>query len=300
MTSKLRPQVKGGLLTLIAAICWGLSGVSGQYLMAQGVHVNALTAIRLLVAGLVLTSLVAIRERESLKKILSDKINLAQLLLFALFGLVLNQYAYLKAIQQTNAGTATVLQYVTPVLILVYTCLRWRRKPTSRELTAIVLASLGTAIIATHGDFTSLAMTPSGLFWGLFSALTYALYILLPMRLIKTYGSLAVMALAMLFGGIIFTLTFQPWHYEAQLTLSNLPAYLGIVVVGTILAYTLFLKGISLVGELKGSLLAAVEPVAAVVFAILIMNEIFYLIDLVGMILILLAVLLISQKSAKD
>lgn len=51
MISRIRPQVKGGLLTFIAAVCWGLSGVSGQYLMAHGVHVNVLTSIRLLIAG---------------------------------------------------------------------------------------------------------------------------------------------------------------------------------------------------------------------------------------------------------
>lgn len=243
-----------------------------------------------------MTSLVAVRNPSQLKEILTDKKSLAHLLIFSIAGLVLNQYAYLVAIRETNAGTATVLQYLTPILVLGYTCVKNKRIPSRAELVSIFFASLGTAIIATHGDFTSLAMTTNGLFWGLFSAFTYAVYIIFPQALIKRFGSLLVMALAMLFGGVIFTLTFQTWYYAANLTLVNLPAYFGIVVVGTIFAYTLFLKGISLVGAVKGSLLAAVEPVAAVCFAIFIMKEIFYPADLLGIVLIIFAVILINLK----
>ena len=70
----------------------------------------------------------------------------------------------------------------------------------------------------------------------------------------------------------------------------------GLVVIGTIFAYTVFLKGTSLVGPVKGSLLASIEPISAVFFAFAIMNEYFFAIDFIGMAMILLAVLLISLK----
>nr|MBP7055175.1 EamA family transporter [Streptococcus sp.] len=63
-----------------------------------------------------------------------------------------------------------------------------------------------------------------------------------------------------------------------------------------IFAYTAFLKGVSLVGPVNGSLLASIEPIASVFFAVWLVNEQFYTIDFVGMLLILLAVLLISMK----
>ena len=46
-----------------------------------------------------------------------------------------------------------------------------------------------------------LAITPIGLFWGLFSAVTYALYILLPAKAIEKWGSLIVIGLGLLLGG---------------------------------------------------------------------------------------------------
>jgi len=73
-------------------------------------------------------------------------------------------------------------------------------------------------------------------------------------------------------------------------------ALFGLIVLGTIFAYTVFLKGTSMVGAVKGSLLASIEPISAVFFAYMIMNDQFYAIDFIGMGMILLAVLLISLK----
>ena len=178
-------QLKGSLMVLIAGIAWGFSGVSGQYLLAHGVNVNLLTSLRLILSGILLTASVFFRQPDKLVQAIKDKKTLVSIALFALFGLVLNQYAYLSAIQYTNAGTATVLQYVTPVLILAFVCAKHRRLPTAAELVAITMAIVGTFIIATHGQLTELAITPLGLFWGLSSAVTYALYILLPAKAIE-------------------------------------------------------------------------------------------------------------------
>ena len=52
----------------------------------------------------------------------------------------------------------------------------------------------------------------------------------------------------------------------------------------------------TLVGAVKGSLLASVEPVASVILTVLIMGDHFFAIDVLGMILIILAVIIISLK----
>ena len=51
-----------------------------------------------------------------------------------------------------------------------------------------------------------------------------------------------------------------------------------------------------MVGAVKGSLLASVEPVASVILTVLIMGDHFFAIDVLGMILLVLAVILISLK----
>lgn len=287
---------KGTMMTLAAGLAWGISGISGQYLMSHGVHVNLLTSLRLLITGIFLLSLARSKQKEHLVAAWKEPKFLKQVLLFSIFGLVLNQYAFLRAIHLTNAGTATVLQYMAPILILSIVCILNRQRPTSFEIIAIAMAILGTYMIATHGKLGSLAITPKGLMWGLGSAITYSIYILLPVKLIHEWGSTIVIGSGMFIGGILFSLVTKAWQYPLQINVMSILAYIGIIGIGTIFAYTFFLKGVSIVGAVKGSLLASVEPVSSVFLTVLVLGEIFYPIDLLGMLFIFLAVTLISYK----
>ncbi|KLK73658.1 DMT family transporter [Streptococcus agalactiae] len=287
---------KGTMMTLAAGLAWGISGISGQYLMSHGVHVNLLTSLRLLITGIFLLSLARSKQKEHLVAAWKQPKFLKQVLLFSIFGLVLNQYAFLRAIHLTNAGTATVLQYMAPILILSIVCILNRQRPTSFEIIAIAMAILGTYMIATHGKLGSLAITPKGLMWGLGSAITYSIYILLPVKLIHEWGSTIVIGSGMFIGGILFSLVTKAWQYPLQINVMSILAYIGIIGIGTIFAYTFFLKRVSIVGAVKGSLLASVEPVSSVFLTVLVLGEIFYPIDLLGMLFIFLAVTLISYK----
>lgn len=287
---------KGTMMTLAAGLAWGISGISGQYLMSHGVHVNLLTSLRLLITGIFLLSLARSKQKEHLVAAWKQPKFLKQVLLFSIFGLVLNQYAFLRAIHLTNAGTATVLQYMAPILILSIVCILNRQRPTSFEIIAIAMAILGTYMIATHGKLGSLAITPKGLMWGLGSAITYSIYILLPVKLIHEWGSTIVIGSGMFIGGILFSLVTKAWQYPLQINVMSILAYIGIIGIGTIFAYTFLLKGVSIVGAVKGSLLASVEPVSSVFLTVLVLGEIFYPIDLLGMLFIFLAVTLISYK----
>ncbi|HGA3200631.1 TPA: DMT family transporter [Streptococcus agalactiae] len=287
---------KGTMMTLAAGLAWSISGISGQYLMSHGVHVNLLTSLRLLITGIFLLSLARSKQKEHLVAAWKQPKFLKQVLLFSIFGLVLNQYAFLRAIHLTNAGTATVLQYMAPILILSIVCILNRQRPTSFEIIAIAMAILGTYMIATHGKLGSLAITPKGLMWGLGSAITYSIYILLPVKLIHEWGSTIVIGSGMFIGGILFSLVTKAWQYPLQINVMSILAYIGIIGIGTIFAYTFFLKGVSIVGAVKGSLLASVEPVSSVFLTVLVLGEIFYPIDLLGMLFIFLAVTLISYK----
>jgi len=287
---------KGTLFTVIAGIAWGLSGTSGQYLMAHGISALVLTNIRLIVAGLLLVLLSYIKSKEQFLAFLRDKSSLFSLLLFSLFGLFLNQLAYLSAIQETNAGTATVLQYVCPVGILAYTCIKDKVAPTIAEILSMILAIGGTFLIATHGQLDQLSMTPAGLFWGLFSALTYALYIILPIKLIQKWGSILVIGIGMTISGFVAVPFTGIIGARIPMSFNIFLAFAGIILIGTVFAYTAFLKGASMVGPVKSSLLASIEPISAVFFAFMIMGDIFYLVDFLGMAMILLAVTIISLK----
>ena len=288
--------MKGTLMTLIAGIAWGLSGACGQYLLVHGFTAIGLTTIRLVFSGAVLLLLAYLADQEKVKAFLRDRSSYLPLLLFAFLGLLMTQLTYLEAIDATNAGTATVFQYLCPIVVLAYSCVKDRVAPTVSEIFSMVLAIAGTFLIATHGQLNQLAITPKGLAWGVVSAFAYALYIILPLNLIQKWGSMLVIGVGMTIPGILMLPFSGLLSSSGNYRLDTWMALFGLVVIGTIFAYTAFLKGTSLVGAVKGSLLASFEPVSAVFFAFVIMKEHFFMVDVIGMAMILLAVLLISLK----
>ena len=122
------------------------------------------------------------------------------------------QLTYYSSVELSNAGTATVLQYTAPAIIMLYTAVRAKKMPRLMEIGALVLALFGTFVLATHGDPNSLAISDAALAWGLTSAVMMAVYNLLPLQLMKKYGTFCVIGWGMLIGGILMCVFTKPWH----------------------------------------------------------------------------------------
>jgi drug/metabolite transporter (DMT)-like permease len=290
-------RIRGILCTLFGGICWGFSGACGQFLFTNyGLDTRWLTAIRMLSAGAILFILGLLQNRGVMKEILHKKRDCLQLILFGLLGLVTSQYTYLNAISYSNAGTATVLQYTGPVLILIYLCIRNSTWPKKREVLAILFALLGTFILATHGNFHQLVLSKQALVWGILSAVGLAFYSLLPVGLIGRYGSVPVTGYGMLIGGITLSVVMQIWKIPVTLDLAAIAAVGAMCVIGTVVAYTFYLQGVGEIGAAKAGMLASIEPVSATVISVVWLKSPFTGMDAVGFLLVLATVFLLAQK----
>lgn len=181
---------KKGLLSASAgSVFWGSSGIAGQFLLINEHIAPAwLTFFRLLTAGFLLLLLTHFF-KGNIFALWKDQADRRSLLIFSAFGMLGTQYGYFASIQYSNAPTATILEYLMPILIIFWYCLSEKRRPRMRELFCAFFAIAGTALIATGGDFKSLAISEKALFWGLLSALACALYTVEPVRIIKKYGA---------------------------------------------------------------------------------------------------------------
>ncbi len=286
----------GVLYTMSGGICWGFSGACGQYLFARyGLDSLWLTAVRMMLAGILLIALGFWRNPKEMRDILRARADRLRLFVFSMLGLMLCQYTYLTAIAYSNAGTATVLQYLGPVLILVLSCVMARRRPRPIEAAAIVLAVLGTFLIATGGSFSNLALSPAGLIWGLLSALGLVSYTLLPGKLIARFGTIPAIGYAMLLGGVVLALLGRIWDRPVQLDVAAIWPIGGIVLIGTVLAFTLYLHGVSIIGPVRASMIASVEPVSAMVFSLVWLGSNISPVGLFGAACIVGTVLLIGR-----
>ncbi len=293
------PKELGGVLfALVGGIGWGFSGACAQFLFgAYGVDPLWATTMRLLGAGVVLMALCLVRFRSDLRALWTCPRDVAHLVLFALAGLAFCQAAYLLAIENSNAGTATVLQYIGPVFIVVFSCFKGRKLPSPREATAVAFVAVGTFLIATHGNPAAMVLTPAGLTWGLFAALGVALYSLLPVNLMLRYGSVPVVGSAMLVGGVVMCCATRAWTVPVELDAAGWVALLGgLVVIGTAVGYTFYLQGVNMIGASKASLIASVETVSATLFAVVWLGTAFSWIDIVGFAFIMATVFLLAKR----
>lgn len=290
-----REAARGMAIALIGGIFWGLAGVFGQFLFEyKGTNARWLVSVRLVAAGILLLATVLIKQRDTFWRIWTDKRDALFLILFAILGMAGCQLSYYTAVELSNAGTATVLQYTAPVLILGYESVRRRRCPGGMEAGALALALAGTFLLATHGNIRSMALSGEALAWGLLSAVMMAVYNLLPAKLMKKYGTFCVIGWGMLVGGIVLSAFTQPWHVAGHWDMEAMGALAVVVIVGTVLSFSFYMEGVRVIGATKASLLASVEPVTATIASALFMHVVFAGMDVAGIACIIAAVLLLS------
>lgn len=291
-----RKTLRGTICAILGGVCWGMSGTVGQFLFTQkGIDSGWLTVVRMLCAGVILLAAAALRYPREMLGIWQDKNTAVRLVLFALFGLLPCQYAYLAAISYSNSATATVLQYMGQAMVLFWACLRGRRLPSGKEAAALLLALGGVFLLATHGSFTVLYLAPKALFWGAMAAVALFLYTTLPGKLLQSYPTPVCTGYGMILGGVALCLVMRAWHYQVTLDLVTVLGVAEIVLVGTAMAFTLYLQGVSDLGGVKASLFACSEPVSAALCAGLWLKTKFAPQDIAGMVMIILMAVLLAQ-----
>ena len=76
-------------------------------------------------------------------------------------------------------------------------------------------------------------------------------------------------------------------------------AFFYLVVIGTSLTFSLYLKGAQLIGGPKASILSCAEPLSSALLSLLLLGITFTLTDWLGTLLILSSVILISMDSRR-
>ena len=290
----------GMLSTFVGGTLWGINGVMGNYLfLNKNVTTPWLIPYRLILAGFLLLGYLYYKKGSKIFDILKNPKDLLQIVLFGLIGMLGTQYTYFSAIQFSNAAIATVLTYFGPTLVLIYMCLREKRKPLKYEIVSICLSSFGVFLLATHGDITSLQISFKALIWGILSALSVVFYTVQPESLLKKYGASIVVAWGMMIGGIFIAFVTKPWNISVTFDFVTFLVLMLIIVFGTIIAFILYLTGVNIIGPTKASIIACIEPVAATICAILFLGVTFDFLDVIGFLCIISTIFIVAYFDKK-
>ncbi len=290
---------KGIIYVLFAAVLWGSSGVCAQYIMQESqIAAQFLTMIRLLFSGFILLTLSLIHG-DKIFAILKTRKDIISLLLFSLVGALTVQLTFLVAIEKSNAATATILQFLSPSIIVAWFAAVRKKRPGALVFLAIFTSLSGTFLLVTHGNPTSLSISPAALFWGIASAFAAAFYTTYPSDLIARFGTLPVVGWSMLLGGAMLLPFYAGNDVEFMVNGGLLLAFFYLVVIGTALTFSMYLKGAQMIGGPRASILSCAEPLSSALLSLLLLGVTFTLPDWLGTLLILSSVVLISLDSRR-
>lgn len=290
----------GTLVTLAGAALWGLNAVVSKYLMGRGIDTMWMVNFRMISAGAVLLLFTFIKNRRGLFDIWKDRASVIRLLVIAVFAFGLCQPTYYISIDYSNAGIASAIQQTAPVFVLIYVIIKERRRPTSAELSALVLVIAGSFLIATHGDARALAIHPAALAAGLFSALMCALYITVPAPLIKRYGTFETVGWGLFIGGCFLAPFCRLWNFPAQWDASMVIGMAFIILPGAAFAFALFLYGTSIVGPVRGGIYNLFEPVVALAASAIWLGQGYHAAELFGTAAILAGIAIMTAGKENE
>ena len=288
----------GTFLTIAGGILWGISGVCGQFLFqSKDVTASWLVPLRLMTAGFLLLCYYLIRDKGKAFDIWKTKRNRIDIIIYGLAGMMLCQYSYFQTIEWSNAGTATVIQYLGPALIVVWVCLQTRRLPEKKEVLGVILAVTGIFLIATHGNPTTLALSQKALIMGLISAVSVVIYTVKPARMQAEFDTPLILAWGMLIGGVALTIAFRPWNNKVIFDGETFTALTFIILFGTMAGFSMYMTGVKMIGSVRASLYSCVEPVASMVLTAVWMKVSFTTPDLIGTAFVIATIIILALPS---
>lgn len=289
-------KLRGMILAIMGGVFWGISGVVAEYLMRnENVSASWLVGVKMMVAGCLILLYQMIKGNKNSLSPFKYKHEIIQLIIFSVLGVLGLQYSFFKAIQVSNAATATILQYLSPILLVVYFIFEKRELPNKLSVVSILISLVGTFLLVTKGNINELAISSQGLFWGLLSAFLGAFYIIQPRKLMAKYGTTLIIGWGMLIGGIVFQL-YQPiWRNMPEFTPGIVLGVLVIAIIGTVFSYICLLTSTEYIPPQFSSLLTSFEPLSSAVLSVLFLGLVLTPIEIISMLLIVLAVFLLSR-----
>jgi len=213
--------------------------------------------------------------------------------LVALGGIVYTAQSltYFVALRTLPASMVVLIAYIYPSLVVVAGWMFLRRSVSQWHWVALAASFGGVALLVggTRFEFS----------WGLVLAIAsptiYTGYILIGERVMSSVPAVAASAVIISGAAGAFCLL-AAFNHELALprNLSGWAVVFGIALFPTMVAISLFMAGLPRVGAARAALVSTVEPVITVLLAVVILGERLSAVQVVGGVLVLLAVILVQ------
>lgn len=277
----------------LAALCWGLTGGIGGILMADGWDPFVVSFYRGAIGLLFVLVWLALRPRGS---------GLASYRLWfwsviAGLGVAGNFAFYFVSIAEGSVAVAATLMYCAPVFVYIASFALKLERPTPLKWAAIGMVMLGIVLLTGIYKIGAGSVTPIAIGAALLAGLSYAAFIF-GFKYAAPHGSpQAILVIAF---AVLVTLLIWPSDTNQALAVLSTPSWPLFAVLGILgagFSFILYIVGVNHTTPTVASVVAMVEPVAASLFGVAVLNESLGGVQIAGVVLILLTVTALSVFS---
>lgn len=285
---------KGTVCGIIAAVSYGMNPLGALSLYRAGINTNSVLFYRYALAAVLLGGLLMMQKT-------SLRITRREFGVLGLLGVMfaVSSLTLFMSFHYMDAGIASTLLFVYPVMVAVIMALFFREKTSLVTVLSISLALGGIALLYRGEDGAVLSTT--GVVLVMMSSLSYALYIVVVNRTSLNMSPVKLTFYVLLFGVAAIAL-YSLFTPAQPLQLLTTPAMwvwaVMLALIPTVISLVLMAVAVHAIGSTPTAVMGALEPLTAVVIGITIFGELFTVRLATGIGLILLAVtLIIAGKS---
>ncbi|WP_352399256.1 DMT family transporter [Anaerotignum sp.] len=285
------------LFIMIAAFCWGISGIFTKVITRHGFTPMEMGFIKTFIAMLILMVYFSKKGKGVYK--LKKKADLKDFITISIFGYSLYSVAYIFTVNEIGVGLAGAMLYTKTGLVLVFSSFVFGKKITLKSLLIIMLTILGCLCISGVFSPQQVSITFKGIAWGVASGIGFAIYDVFGKRSLDKYSSETVTLYTFIIATILMGILANPITTIVKIfQMNTLPFMILYAMVVSVVPYLLYAKGLSKVDVSVAAVISTFELMVASVAGIVLYNESITFLKIVGILFMISSVCVLSISSS--
>lgn len=283
---------KGYLYAFISIFFWA-STTAVTKLLLKSLNSIEIMAISYVFAVITMLLITLFQKKLYIVKTLKLK-DYLRFIFMGFVGIFLYTYLLYTALNYLPAQEALIINYLWPIMVVIFASLILKEKLNMKKIIAIVLSFIGIVIVVTKGNFSDINLNPIGLLMALSGSIIYGLFSVLSKK--YNYDN----TISMLF----YFLTALICSITATLLFYKIPSIsvtelLGIAWTGiftSAIAFTAWTLALKYGDTAKLSTIIFLTPFLSLVYIYFILGESISIYSVIGLMVIVIGIFIQNKK----
>jgi len=272
---------------------WALNGSLARFLLDDHMPAARLAELRSVCTFAALAAAIAIVS-PGLFKI--RKQDLGRLTVFGVVGLAGVNALYFAAIARLDIGVALTIQYLGPLLLLLYLKVMHRRKLPRGLWGAAALAAVGCFFVV--GAYNPSSLNAIGIAAAFGAAITFAVYLFSSEQAGQRYPAATTLVWGFGLSSVFWLITQPIWTFPLHTLSSGRNAAFAayVVIGGTLIPFACMITAVRHLPAARAAVIATLEPVLGAVLAWAIHGEALSPVQIAGGLVVVGAIIWVQSQ----